>query len=221
MAQRSNFISIEKINSRILNTGFKDKTESEIWEYFRNGSRSALVYIYNTYKDELFEYGSQFSKDNEQVKDNIQELFVYLYRNSSMLGATSSIKFYLFRSLRRLIAKESKIKLNTFYKVGHQSKNEYFKAVASQETLIVQKENKDSELLRLRDAINNLPSKQREVIYYFFYKGFTYQEIQTIMDYKDVQTVRNLIHRAIKSLKEKLTVKSASTLRHSLFLIFF
>jgi hypothetical protein len=42
--------------------------EIKIWEDFKLGSETALVYIYRTYADILLKYGQQFCKDKELSK---------------------------------------------------------------------------------------------------------------------------------------------------------
>jgi len=191
-----------KNESKAYLTEFENKTESEIWDAFRAGNRNALVFIYQAFRDELFTYGYQFSKDKEKTKDKIQELFLYLFKNVSRLGPTTSIKFYLYRSLKRLQAKDPS---NKVFNIPFSDYiKDSFSIELSHETILIKEEESEWKLLRLQDALNRLPLRQREVIYYFFYEGFSYKEIQEIMGYKNIQIVRNLQYKAIKALKEDL-----------------
>src|SRR5690606_36156630 len=79
------------------------KDEAAIWEAFKKGNESAFIYIYETYFDQLFVYGKQFTRDEDIVKDAIQDLFITLRKSRAGLGSTDSIKFYLYKSLKRLI----------------------------------------------------------------------------------------------------------------------
>ena len=54
------------------------KNESEIWEQFRNGSEQAIIFVYRTYSNKLFNYGCQFTAKREIVEDCIQDLFIDL-----------------------------------------------------------------------------------------------------------------------------------------------
>jgi hypothetical protein len=85
--------------------------EGEIWQNFKDGEEKAFIWIYKTYFDTLYNYGRQFDLDTEFVKDQIQDLFIYIRNNRKQLADVKSIKFYLFKSLRKKItvSKEAKI----------------------------------------------------------------------------------------------------------------
>lgn len=53
------------------------------------------------------------------------------------------------------------------------------------------------------DAVKNLPKKYREVIHLFYYEGYTTSQIAKILS-KNEATIRSLLHRGRKKLKEIL-----------------
>ncbi|WAC40384.1 RNA polymerase sigma factor [Pedobacter sp. SL55] len=81
--------------------------ESEIWEKFKSGHTSSFEWIYDRYSKELFKYGCGFSFDQDLVEDCIQELFTSLWQKRKGLGPTTSIKFYLLGSLRRMLVRKT------------------------------------------------------------------------------------------------------------------
>lgn len=187
--------------------GKKETIETELWERFRHGDRDALVSIYKQFQKPLINYGFQFTKDKELVKDCIHELFVSLFGKDVSPKATTSVKFYLFRSLRRLIARETKKKKRFLW-----SEKEYFESISfqislSQETVIIEQEQNNWQLWQLHKAVNKLPLRQREAIFYFFFEGFSYGEIMEIMEFKEVKTARTLIYRALNTLREDMVMK--------------
>ncbi|MFP3345370.1 sigma-70 family RNA polymerase sigma factor, partial [Halomonas sp. SIMBA_159] len=60
----------------------------------------------------------------------------------------------------------------------------------------------------LKEAINQLTPKEREVLYLKFYEGMNYEEIEQIMSVS-YQTSRNYVYRALQSLKAILTSEVA------------
>jgi DNA-directed RNA polymerase specialized sigma24 family protein len=56
----------------------------------------------------------------------------------------------------------------------------------------------------LNDAIVKLSRRQREIIYYSFFEGFNYDQIQEIMELENHQSARNLMYKAIKELRKLL-----------------
>ena len=62
-----------------------------------------LTDVFRTHFDSLFAYGLKISEDKELVKDCIQELFYRLWKNNTGAQNVNSMKFYLFKALRRQI----------------------------------------------------------------------------------------------------------------------
>jgi RNA polymerase sigma factor (sigma-70 family) len=56
----------------------------------------------------------------------------------------------------------------------------------------------------LNSAIAKLSPRKKEIIYYFFYEGFSYVQVQEIMGLDSVKTTRNLMYKALGFLREKL-----------------
>lgn len=145
-------------------------SEEEVWNRFRAGNQEALVYMYQHFHEALFRYAQQFRADPEAVKDSIQELFVQLHSTREKLGPTTSIKFYLFRSLRRLLAKESQF--SKLWSREETLDGQAFDVVLSRESVLIEQEMGQDQQRRLQQAINKLPVRQKEAIYYFSTKIF-------------------------------------------------
>ncbi|UZR96275.1 RNA polymerase sigma factor [Chondrinema litorale] len=198
----ANFELTESFNHSI-NVLFENKTDKEIWEEFKKGNRKALIYIYQQYFPLLCNYGIQFTKDTDVIKDCIQELFIDLSSSKENLCETTSIKFYLYRSLRRRIAKVCNNSLLSFY--GSNENDKTFQVQNSPEMQLISEETVSYNKSRLNTAINKLPKRQREAIYYFFYENFSYQEIALLMGMTKVKSARSLIYKAIESLRGSIT----------------
>ena len=78
-----------------------------LWQAFRAGRQEAFEAIYQKYVRTLYNYGYNLTRNAAVVEDAIQDLFVYLHEHRSTLGQTDNIKYYLLRSLRRLLAKNA------------------------------------------------------------------------------------------------------------------
>src|SRR5690606_3537124 len=82
-------------------------TDQELWNSFRKGEEQAFAQIARQYYPGLFSYGAKFSRDREFVNDCVQDLFLELWSKRESIGDTQFVKFYLFKSLRRKIHRES------------------------------------------------------------------------------------------------------------------
>lgn len=175
------------------------KDDSATWEAFKAGNESAFIFIYETYFDPLFIYGNHFTKDKGIVKDAIQDLFIDLRKNRLKLGPTDSIKFYLFKCLKRRILKE---KSHWFYKCEVFSSDLSFNFTFSHEQFLIDRQMDDEKMARLNRSIKALSPRKREIIYYFYYEGLNYQQIREMMNLSNIKSVRNLLYKAVNFLRE-------------------
>ncbi len=175
--------------------------DTQLWDSFRNGDTHALSNIYNAHIQALFQYGSKLSSDTEFVKDCIHDLFVDISHHRSTIGCTDNIRFYLIRSLKHKILRNLKKYNNT------DMVNDYpFVLEAAFDEQLLEPETNRHRRLCLRDALNALPERQKEVIYLRYIMDFKNEEIAQIMDI-NYQAVRNTLHKAIESLRKTISLK--------------
>ncbi len=146
----------------------------------------------------LYRYGHKIVSDTRIVEDAIQDLFADLWNSRQNLGDTDSVRFYLFRVLRRKVGKNLK-----YFEAGELPDEEYhldFAGAASREEEIIETEQNAFRIQSLQKAIHHLPDRQREVINLRYFHEFTHQEISGIMDIS-LQSVHNLLQKSMKSLR--------------------
>jgi RNA polymerase sigma factor (sigma-70 family) len=204
------------INVKIETDEWSAKSDAEIWREYKKGGRSALIYIYTRYFSVLFNYAIQFEQNRENVKDAVQELFIYLYKHRESINETNSIKYYLFKCLRRRIKVEKEKFLRT--RQYHLADQFSFEGSPEHEFILQEDELRSKEILK--NAISKLSPKQREIIYYFYYEGFSYNEITGIMGFSQVKSARKLLYRAIDSLKSLIDFSTFLTIFISIACLF-
>lgn len=182
--------------------------EQDLWELFKHErgeppDTKAFDYIYLKYFPVLFRYGHQFSKDNELVKDVIQDLFVYLKTKGKRLGTTTSIKFYLCKAYRRRISRY--LKKSHFRFPERDIAHEAFGITHSHEAKIIDAAISDEIKIKLEGAIQRLTLRQRRIISYYFFEDFSYPEITCAMGFSSVQYARISLCRSIAKLRRVLS----------------
>lgn len=170
-------------------------TEIELWQRFKSGDEGAFGQIYQQYVGILYNYGYHITTDGFLVQDAIQDLFVDLWRMRQNLSDTTSIKFYLFRALRRKLHRlvESE---QIFTEL---TQNPLFSSPAY-ESIQIANEESTERLQHLQSYLQTLPPRQFEVIRLRFFEEFSFEQIAGIMDMNE-QSVRNLLQRAILKLR--------------------
>lgn len=176
-----------------------------LWQKLKEGNTDALGQLYDLFIDELFSYGSQFSQDKQTIMDAIHDLYLNLFKYRKNLADTDNVKYYLLRSLKNQILKESKTK-TVFVPIDLLPGSTAYKTSAfSHEETLIKKENRNQISLRLSNAVNNLSKKQKQCIFLRFNEDRQYEEIAEIMNVS-VETSRTIIYRAIKVLRSSLSI---------------
>ena len=73
---------------------------SAVWTRFKSGDQEAFAILYNLHIDKLYSYGTKLCKDENIVKDALQELFLELFlKREKIKIASENLKFYLLLAL--------------------------------------------------------------------------------------------------------------------------
>lgn len=176
--------------------------QDDLWARFRNGESDALAKIYRLYIDDLYHYGMHFCKDDERVKDCLQDLFHDLWSERMHLSLDiKNVKYYLLSSLRRRLLRS--IQKDKRYQIEELDNTFNIKVILPRENDLVMEEIYKEKTTRIQKAIASLSRRQQEVIYLRFYQGLSNLEIAEIMSVK-VESVYNLFSKAISLLQKML-----------------
>lgn len=185
-----------------MNRAYINNSDTEIWRDFREGDKQAYAYIYQSYYNQLYNYGSKISKDSDLVKDAIHDLFVELWKNKQRLGETDSIKYYLYKSIRRKIVNE--LIQNNKYENNEEYLAEYnFEIILSPESDLICHQITKEQQDKLLKAVNSLTKRQKEAIFLRYFEDLSYQEVASIMSL-NINSTYVLISKAIDVLKHNV-----------------
>jgi RNA polymerase sigma factor (sigma-70 family) len=179
----------------------KPVEDVQLWNAFRAGDEQAFVFIYEDNFDRLYAYGLRIAGDICLVEDGIQEVFIDLKNNRSRIKETDSIKFYLFKCLKRKLHREAS---KWLHKREELEESHSFSFTLSHEQFLIDKQMNEEELHQLNHAIEKLSPRKKEMIYYFFYEGLDYAQIQELMGLENIRSARNLLYKALDFLRDSL-----------------
>jgi len=180
---------------------FEVKPEPEIWESFRNGHEGAFTFLYNRYFDLLYNFGKKLNFKDGVLEDALQDFFIELRVSRKKLGKVEFVKSYLYKSFRRKLLRSKK---KTPYLIPLYSENqEAFQVSINTELHFIGAQLNSVQAKFLERALNQLPKRQKEAIYHFYYESFSYSEIAEIMDIGSAKAARNLIYKGLNSLRKQ------------------
>ena len=177
--------------------------------YLKKGNANAYAYLVDTYNHKLCLYANSLMNDIPASEDIVQNVFIKVWERRDKLKTNFSIKSYLYKSVYNACINEYK-------------RN---KSVSALEKKYIEEldritEDKDKETLgklivSVREAINELPPKCKEILLLSKKEGLTNIEIS---DYLNIS--KNTIERQINIAFSKIRKNVGSETDIVLFLIF-
>jgi RNA polymerase sigma factor (sigma-70 family) len=171
-------------------------TDIELWESFVQGDELALGALFKKYYSLLYLYGSKLCSDRSILEDCIQDLFAELWFKKTGVPILS-VRAYLLQSLKYKLYKSFRDQ-KPVVNIDQEGHN-YFEL--SHETFLIGKQSDEERTKKILEAVNQLPARQKEIIYLRIYKGLSYEEISQVMQL-NYQVVRNLLSQALKSFRK-------------------
>ncbi|MEX6690300.1 sigma-70 family RNA polymerase sigma factor [Danxiaibacter flavus] len=182
-------------------------------DQFRSGDFSAFSHLYQAHIKSLLHYGNRILADKDIVKDAIHDLFVELWNRRQSLPEIHNIEFYMLKALRYKLFKLHNPLVSVHFQESETSTDN---ADFTIDNLLEEKESRQNTIRIMQDAISRLPLRQREVIYFRFFKGYTNQQVADLLNI-NYQSVSNLQQRAIDSLKRTIPGYSLELLSALIF----
>ncbi len=171
------------------------------------GDRNAYGQLVERYQHQLYDLVFKMVNNQEDARDVSQEIFIKVFRSLDKFRYESKFSTWLYRvatnhcldflrkkkrEKEKYLTRESPLESGTSGELRSGAWSE-------PEHSLLQKEN----LLRLQQALGELPESYRLPLLMQHYRRMSYQEIAQIMDIP-VKTVATRIYRAKNMLKECL-----------------
>ena len=195
---------------------FDASDDKVLWQRFVAGEESAFDQLMSSHFRPLFHYGSKFSRDKEFIKDSIQDLFLTLWEKRSNLSTDIAVKPYLMASLRRLMHRSMTTK-SRLMDEPFENQEGNFEIEFSVEQDYIEHESTLGLTSKLQKLLDELPRRQKEVIYLKFFQELERNQISEIMEVSP-QTVSNLLQIAIKQLQKHWKAEFLTLLMIHLFI---
>lgn len=162
-------------------------------------NEEAFFRIMNQYYDDLFRYGIKFTSNADSTKDCLNQFFIHFWESREKLEKADNLKAYLFVSYKRWLVNylRQQQKDRLLHLSENLQNNLYEKSYEDYLIATI----KEGELAQvLRNAIEGLPPRQKQLLQLRFYEHLSYEEIsrKTLLS---TRTVYNKLHEAIKKLR--------------------
>jgi len=170
-------------------------------ELLKKGDTEVYKNLFDEFYEPLCQYALIYLSDSSTAEEVVHELFIWLWEKRESLNIHTSLKSYLFSSVRnRCFNHKRDHKIHTsFDDIFQELEGEVLQDICNHEQL---------DLLQLQEmlksAIDELPPKCREIFLLSRESELTYAQIAEELSVSK-KTVENQMGIALKRLKEKLS----------------
>lgn len=161
------------------------------------GNKNSFEILFHKYYQELCHYGMGILGDSEKTEDVVQDAFVYLWENRQKINITTSVKSYLYQSVRngalkiiRTLALEQRHMPRLTEFIEYLEKSEF-----SEDELI--------KLQKIEQAIDELPLQCKNVFLMSCMDKKSYKQIADELEIS-LNTVKTHISKAYRIIREKV-----------------
>jgi len=171
--------------------------EKELFEKIKKGDEKAFESLFHQYYAYLCLYATKILQDDVSAEEIVQNFFVKLWEKREELFIETSIKSYLFRSVKNLC-------LNSIEHNKIKQKHARITIAEGKATENLDDNYFEVDLARkIGESIDSLPEKRKEIFRLSREEGLKYREIAQKLNIS-IKTVETQMGLAIKTLREKL-----------------
>ncbi len=176
-------------------------TDEERVSAAQRGEEEAFGQIISRYQGKIYSYVYRLTNHGEEATDITQDVFVKAYKHLQTVDTERKFSSWLYRIAHNesvnWLKKKSRARIESLeahVEQGHQ--------VASKSDVAAQYM-QEEEQRYVREAIDQLPARYRQVMELRYIHQHSYQEISVALD-KPLNTVGTLINRAKRLMQELL-----------------
>lgn len=174
----------------------EDLTSS--WHTVLQGDARAYARIHGQLHPVLYRYALAMLGNEDVAQDAVQEVFIRIWYKKETIGQLQNVRAFFFTALRRQALNQLRGLRSLQILPGTEPDIEF-----SPEDIIIEQEHATERQLKISQYLNQLPRRQKEVIYLRFYEELSYTEIAEIMKV-NYQSVINLAHKALTQLRSMM-----------------
>lgn len=158
------------------------------------------------HKNALYNYALKIAGNSDDAQDLVQETYYKAYRHFDKFQSGTNSKAWMFMILKNSFINDYRKSKREPYKLDYEQIQNFYKNVKSDRA---QENNLDKEFYNdlfddeLTQAIDQLPTKMREVFLLCDLEGYSYEETAELVGCP-IGTVRSRLHRARLMLQKIL-----------------
>ncbi len=176
--------------------------EDEMMKKIAQGCSKSFAVLFNAYGSVILGYASKLIKDKATAEDIAQEVWLKIAKVAPSYQPQGQFKAWIFTMTRNLCFNKLKAdKRLQFYEDMTELSEQLDPQESAEDKLL-----NDSEMNQVSAVLDDLPENQRVALLLVTVEGLSYDVVASELNLS-LGATKSLIHRARKTLNEKLNKK--------------
>lgn len=173
--------------------------EKDLVILLKESDEAAFEELYNLYSKRLLSYLIRLVKSENFAAEILQEAFIKIWNGRENIDSNQPFRCFLFRIAENLV-------YDFFRKAARDKKLEaaLISSSCSEYNHVEENYSSKENIQQLRDAINTLPPKRRQVFQLVKIEERSYDEVSELL-HVSTSTINDHIVKATKAIREKLS----------------
>ncbi len=169
----------------------------ELFERVKQDDQGAYEILFRKYFRELYRFAYNYLRDQVPSEEMAQEVFLYIWEKREQIEIKTTLKTYLYSAIKNKCLNYIK------YEIPRNQELEETHVALMITSQPEREEDSDKLKRHISAAIDQLPTKCKQIFVLSRNAGLTYDEIAEEMEIS-VKTVENQMSIALKKLRESL-----------------
>ncbi|HEX3008762.1 MAG TPA: RNA polymerase sigma-70 factor [Bacteroidales bacterium] len=183
-----------------------DILANDLWNKIRLDDEKAFDVLFKEYYTPLCNFANRILNDLPEAEENVQDAFINLWQNRERITINGSLKSYLYQTVHNMAINRLEHRQALKNKVNKLASVEEWGAIhntfeVNESFIQIIEANETEEIIR--QVVNDLPEKCREVFLLSRYENLSNEKIGEILHLSQ-NTIRVQIFRALNSIREMM-----------------
>ncbi len=178
--------------------------DHDLVEKIKNGDHQAFKYLFEHYRNQVFNVCYRMSGNRQEAEDAAQDVFLKVFHAIDTFRGEAKLSSWIYRiAVNTVLKRQRRKKLENWISLDFLFQDDdTFQPTSPEQTPDQYVENLQKEQI-VQNAIQRLPERQKTALILFRYENLSYQEIAAVMGTSQ-SAVESLLHRAKDNLAQKL-----------------
>ena len=177
---------------------FNRKSDLELFQLIKEREKGALEAVFNRYYDSLCRFGITYENNMDVVEEKVSDVFIQLWNTHERIHEIKNPKPYLYVVVKnKLMEPVSYQKLKQPLDQGFEDS---FSSSPCIEQEIIDQEQREMYVQKIREILDQIPQKSRQIFEMSRLDELKYKEISEILGVS-IKTVESHMAIALKTIR--------------------